>query len=407
MRRIISILLIFNLLALFTSCKREEPLQVKNLRISFVMPSEFKTDVKYSNREVTFKSLYNTYSFNTDPNGVLVVPEIIPDEYTINTTWEINGFEYKQLLKNQELIEDKATILLKATLTNYQIFSTKDIQLALDKIIMKSLLISKVYYSGTKDNSNRNYTADSFVEIFNNSDEIIYIDGKYLALAESVSPAAYLAKDNPEYIYTRQICRFPGNGTTYPIEPGKSIVIAARNARDHRTSASTSVDLSTADFEVKDIDGTGNPEIKALPVISSSTSLKFFNLISGGPNAVFLFETNEDIMQWPEFYAPGRTTGERFRRVPVHTVLDGLECLKNNASTGPDVNLKRFQDIVDAGFAFITATSGYTNESIERKIGEFVDGRYILKDSNNSAQDFVIITGPVPRKYDNPQLNNQ
>ena len=407
MKRIISILFILNILALSSSCKREEPLQVKNLRLTFTMPSEFKSDIKYSNKQVVFKSLYNTYTFSTDANGVLVVPEIIPDEYTINTSWEINGYDYKQLIKNQELIEDKATILLKATLTNYQLFTTKDLQIALDKVIMKSLLISKVYYSGTKDNSNRNYTSDSFVEIFNNSDEVVYADGKYLALAESVSPAAYLAKDNPEYIYTRQICKFPGNGTTYPIEPGKSIVIAARSARDHRTSASTSVDLSSADFEVKDIDGTGNPDIKALPVISSSTSIKFLNLISGGPNALFLFETDEDIMQWPEFYAPGKTSGERFRRVPVNTVLDGLECLKNNASTGPDVNLKRFQDIIDAGFAFITATSGYTNESVERKVAEMSEGRYILKDSNNSSQDFVIITGPVPKKYDNPQLNNQ
>ncbi|GAB1475164.1 hypothetical protein MASR2M69_26050 [Bacteroidota bacterium] len=407
MKRIFSILFIMNILALSLSCKREEPIQVKNLRIAFNMPSDFKSDVKYSGREVVFKSLYNTYTFSTDANGVLIVPEIIPDEYTINTSWEISGFDYKKLIKNQELIEDKAIILLKATLTNYQLFTTKDIQIALDKVIMKSLLISKVYYSGTKDNSNRNYTSDSFVEIFNNSDEVVYADGKYLALAESVSPAAYLAKDNPEYIYTRQICKFPGNGTSYPIEPGKSIVIAARSARDHRTSASSSVDLSTAEFEVKDIDGTGNPDVKALPVISSSTSIKFLNLISGGPNAVFLFETDEDIMQWPEFYAPGKTSGERFRRVPVNTVLDGLECLKNNATTGPDVNLKRFQDIIDAGFAFITATSGYTNESVERKVGEIVEGRYILKDSNNSSQDFVIITGPVPKKYDIPQLNNQ
>jgi len=407
MKRIFSILFIMNILVLSLSCKREEPIQVKNLRIAFNMPSDFKSDVKYSGREVVFKSLYNTYTFSTDANGVLIVPEIIPDEYTINTSWEISGFDYKKLIKNQELIEDKAIILLKATLTNYQLFTTKDIQIALDKVIMKSLLISKVYYSGTKDNSNRNYTSDSFVEIFNNSDEVVYADGKYLALAESVSPAAYLAKDNPEYIYTRQICKFPGNGTSYPIEPGKSIVIAARSARDHRTSASSSVDLSTAEFEVKDIDGTGNPDVKALPVISSSTSIKFLNLISGGPNAVFLFETDEDIMQWPEFYAPGKTSGERFRRVPVNTVLDGLECLKNNATTGPDVNLKRFQDIIDAGFAFITATSGYTNESVERKVGEIVEGRYILKDSNNSSQDFVIITGPVPKKYDIPQLNNQ
>src|SRR3989339_1795340 len=406
MKRLISTSLTLLMVLLLISCTREEPVQVQNFRITFQLPSNFKPAVKYSEKEVIFTSPYATYKFVTDQNGVLTIPEIIPDEYTINTSWEISGADYKKLIDSQELVEDKATILMKATLTNYPLFTQKDIQMALDKLIMRTLLISKVYFSGTKDNSNRNYTVDSYVEIFNNSDERVYLDGKYLALAESVTPAAYLAKDHPNHIYTRQICKFPGVGTTYPIEPGKSIVIAARNARDHRSSASTSVDLSDADFEVKDTDGTANPDVKALPVLSSSTSIKFLNPITGAPNAVFLFETYEDIMQWPEFFAPGKTSGERFRRVPIETVLDGVECLKNNASTGPDVNLKRFQDIVDAGFAFINATSGYTNESLERKVSAVIDGRVVLKDTNNSTEDFVIIKGPVPRNYDNPQLLN-
>ncbi|PKO96859.1 MAG: hypothetical protein CVU12_02930 [Bacteroidetes bacterium HGW-Bacteroidetes-7] len=404
MKRIFIILASISFFAF--GCTREEPVQVRNMKIEFELPSNFKPGIKYANKEVVFTSPYKTYKFSTDNNGVLTIPEIIPDEYTINTSWEISGSEYKSIITTNELIEDKATVLLRATLSNYQVFTQKDIKMALDMLVMRSLLISKVYFSGTKDNSNRNYIVDSFIEIYNNSDEVVYADGKYLALAESMSPAAYLAKDNPEYIYTRQICRFPGNGTTYPILPGKSIVIAARGARDHRTSASTSVNLADADFEVKDLDGTGNPDVKALPVISSSTSIKFFNLITGAPNAVFIFETDEDIMQWPEYFAPGRTSGERFRRVPINTVLDGVECLKNNAGTGPDVNLKRFQDIVDAGFAFINASAGYVNESIERKISSVIDGRVVLKDSNNSTQDFVIVSGPVPRNYDNPLLLN-
>jgi len=400
-----SIIILF-LSILSLSCTREEPVQIKNFKIDFQLPANFKPGIKYAGQEVVFTSSATTYKFTTDASGALVIPNIIPDEYTITTSWEISGSAYKNLINDNEMVEDKATVLIKAGVTNYPLFSQKELKLVLDKIIMRSLLISKVYFSGTKDNSNRNYTVDSFVEIFNNSDETVYLDGKYLALAESVSPAAYLAKDNPDFIYTRQICRFPGTGNTYPLDPGKSIVIAARNARDHRTSASSSVDLSNADFEVKDTDGTGNPDIKALPVISSSTAIKFLNLISGGPNAIFIFETEEDIFSWPELYAPGKTSGERFRRVPVSTVLDGLETLKNNAGTGPDVNLKRFQNIVDAGFSYINATSGYTNESIERKVAGLDGNRLILKDSNNSTQDFVVITGPQPRKYDSPQLLN-
>ncbi len=388
----------------FVSCTREEPQFIKNMRVELVLPSHFKPHVKYSDREIVFTSAVTTYRFTTNSMGVVEIPEIIPDEYTINTSWELTGREYKELISQEVLIEDKAKVLITATLTNVPLFSAKDIRMELERVVLKSLLISKVYYSGTKDNSNRNYIVDSFVEIYNNSDEIVYIDGKYLALAESVSPAAYLAKDNPGFIYTRQICKFPGNGTDFPVLPGESIVIAARNARDHRTSASNSVDLSTADFEVKDTDGIGNPDVKALPVISSSTAIKFLNLITGGPNALFLFETDENILDWPENFAPGKSSGERFRRVPVETVIDGIEALRNSAGTGPDITLKRLHDIVDAGFSNITATTGYVNESLERKISRIEDGRYILQDTNNSTEDFVVINGPTPRKYDHPQL---
>ncbi len=401
------VLIVIIALTALLSCTREEPIQIKEMLIEFNLPSNFSAGTKYSNKKVVFTSQYNTYTFTTDANGVLTIPAIIPDEYTINTTWEMTGAQYKQFISNNEMVEDKAKVLLRATLTNYPLFESKNISVDLEKLIMRSLLISKIYYSGTKDNSNRNYRTDSFVEIFNNSDEVVYLDGKYLALTESVSPAAYLAKDNPDFLYTRQICRFPGKGNDYSLAPGKSIVIAARSARDHTTSASNSVDLSNADFEVKDLDGTGNPEVKALPVISTSSPISFLNLLSSGSNALFIFETEEDILQWPEVFAPGKTSGERFRKVPVTTVLDGVESLSNNATTGPDINLKRFQAIIDAGFVYINATSGYTNESLERKVSGMEGERVILKDSNNSIDDFVIIVSPTPRKYDHPQLLNK
>ncbi len=401
-------ILLFSLLA-FTlfSCERKEPEQIKDVTIKYNLPENFHQGINYSNKLVEFSGSSASYSFTTDESGSINIAGIIPDEYTINTTWEISGREYRELASDDNFVEDNVKVLIRSTLTNYPLFVSEDMDIDLEMLIMKSLLISKIYYSGTKDNFNRNYRIDSFVEIFNNSSEIVYLDGKYLALAESMSPAAYLAADDPDYIYTRQICRFPGSGEDYPIQAGESIVIAAQSARNHTLSAENSVDLSDADFEVKDLDGMGNPDVKALPIISNSTSIRYLNLLSGAPNAIFLFDTEEDIFQWDEVFAPGKTTGERFRKVPVSTVLDGVEALKNNAVSGPDLNLKRFQDIVDAGFVMINATSGYTNESLERKISSMDGDRIILKDSNNSSDDFVVIQGPEPRKYDHPQLLNQ
>ena len=368
MKKIYISLIYCCLLLSFVGCEREGPDYVRDLMIEVRMPEHFKPGLSYAHREVVFTSTAYTYVFVTDANGHLVVDELIPDIYTINTSWEISGQEYKEMSDEDISIEDKARVLINATIQNLPLFSTTSIRIDLSRVFLKDLLISKVYFSGTKDNANRNYVVDSYVEIFNNSDEVVYIDGKYLALAESRSPAAYLAIDNPDYIYTRQICKFPGGGSDYPILPGRSILIAARSARDHTQNASQSVDLSIADFEVKDTDGTGNPDIKALPVYSSSTALKFFNLIAGGPNAVFLFETDEDVLEWPEFYTPGTSVGERFRRVPAATVIDGVEILKNNAGTGPNLSLKRLQNFIDAGFTYISATSGFVTEWVELKV---------------------------------------
>jgi hypothetical protein len=387
-------------------CSREEPEFIKNLQVQISLPAAFKPDVIYGNKRVVFTSSFTTYEFETLPDGSLVIQEIIPDVYTINTSWEITGQQYKEMLQVPVSIEDNARVLINTTINNLAVFTSNNIQLVLESHILRDLIISKVYYSGTKDNLNKNYVVDQFVEIFNNSENIVYVDGKYLALAESVSPAAYLASDNPDYIYTRQIVRFPGNGNDYPVLPGESIVISARDARNHLINATKSVDLSDADFEVKDSDGLGNPAIKSLPMYSSSTALKFFNLIAGGPNAIFLFETDEDVLEWPEFYRPGMSAGERFRRVPAVTVIDGVEALKNDAGTGPNISLKRLQNFIDAGYSYINATGGYINQSIERKVSHIVDGRIVLKDTNNSIQDFVVINGPTPRKYDHQELHN-
>ena len=139
-------------------------------------------------------------------------------------------------------------------------------------------------------------------------------------------------------------------------------------------------------------------------MISNSTTTAYFNLIRGGGNSLFIFETDEDVLSWPEFYAPGEDSGERYRQVPIDVVLDGVECLRNSVGTGPEFNLKRLQDIIDAGAAYINSI-GYTTESIERRVDRYENGRYYLVDTNNSTEDFVtIIENPEPRKYDKEGL---
>ena len=403
MKRTLHTTLLLALVLLPLSCRREPPVGTEAFRLEFPLPEDCLPDAFYAGRKVTLRGPLE-YTFETDARGGVNVESVIPGIYDIVTGIELSGAEYKALLRVPVALEDNAQVHIGASRMNCRIFEAADLRIPLSASVLKSLLIAKIYYSGTRDNMDRTYTTDSYVEIFNNSDEVQYMDGKYLGLAESVSPAAYPAKDNPDSIYLRQVCRFPGKGTDYPVAPGGSVVIAARSARDHRTSAATSVDLSGADFEVKAMEGSGKPDVPMLPLVSNSTNILTLNLISGGLNAVVLFETDEDVLAWPEVYQRGKTSGEMFRRMHRKFVTDGVECLRKPAQTAPDVNTKRLQGDIDAGYIVITAVNGYNHESVERKVARFEGGRYYLTDTNNSSADFVVCTDPTPRKYDKEGL---
>ena len=405
MKRIITASIILAAALLGPSCKRQAPSETGAFLLEFKLPAECRETAFYANRTVTLKGQVD-YEFQTDVCGMVNVPGIIPGIYDIITNTEMSGKEYKALLKTPEAqgIEDKARVVVGLSLMNQRIFEARDFSLALNAAVIKGLLISKIYYSGTRDKMDRTYTTDSYVELFNNSDEVQYLDGKYLGLAESVSPAAYPAKDNPDSIYLRQCCRFPGGGNDYPVQPGSSVVIAARSARNHMESALNTVDLSAAAFEVKLTEGSGNPDAPMLPLITNSTTIQYFNLLNGGPNAVVLFETDEDVLSWPQVYQIGKTSGERFLRIHKKVVTDGVECLKKPAQTAPDVNTKRLQEDIDAGYITITSVNGYNHESVERKVSRQENGRCYLVDTNNSSADFVVCTDPTPGKYDKEGL---
>ena len=392
------------MMALALSCTREAPKPNAPFLLEFRMPEECRADAQYKNQRVFLKGSLS-YEFETDVAGMVTVDALVPGIYDIITNWEMSGKQYKTLLKDPAAaVDDKARVIVGVSLMNQRLFEARDMVIDLSAAVVKGLMVSKVYYAGTKDLMGRNYGADSYVEIFNNSDEVLFLDGKYLGLAESVSPAAYPAHENPDSIYMRQICRFPGNGREYPVLPGGSIVVAAKSARNHQESADNSVDLSHADFEVKAIEGSGNPDVPMLPIISNSTKIQTLNLINGGLNAVVLFETDEDVLSWPEVYQRGKTSGEMFRRIHKSVVIDGVECLKKPAQTDPDVNTKRLQPDIDAGYITITAVNGYNHESVERKVSRYENGRYYLTDTNNSSADFVVCTDPTPRKYDKEGL---
>jgi hypothetical protein len=289
----------------------------------------------------------------------------------------------------------------------YRLFKTDSLVLKLNKSIKANLIISKVYASGTKDNNNKNYVADRYVEIFNNSDTIQVLDSTfYFGLVEAESVIAYPASKNPGFVYARQVFRFIKDASKLNIQPGGSVILA-NSAIDHTQFSANSINLRISDFEAKNTTFSNNAEVSGLELIYSAfPALIYMNLINGGDNGAFLFRTTQNVRSFPILYMPGKEQGNRYMQIPIQYVIDGVETLKNYTTGGVRVETKRLQTYVDAGYMFITASTGYTHESIERRVdvAKSTTSRYYLIDSNNSSNDFRVVTDPTPRKYDKTLL---
>ena len=391
---------------LMASCLDETPsATIDRYEIRIEMPDGFKTDIVYANKSITLKSNRLSYTEQTNEEGVAVFSNLVPDIYSISTSWEIEGSEY--VLMADTVVESR-DVVLSGSIAAENIFEDGEKTLILSKSVRQSLIVSKVYASGTKDTNNKNYVSDQYIEFFNNSDEEVLLDSTYyFGLVEAESVIAYPAANNPGYVYARQIFRFFNDATQLAVQPGKTVLVV-NSAVDHLEFAPVSVNLRIADFEAKSPTFSNNSAVKELKLIFSAfPSLIYMNLVRGGDNGIFLFKTEENVKQFPIFYIPGRETGNRYMRIPANLIFDGVEILRNKVNVGPDVTTKRLQQFIDAGYMNINATSGYTNESIERRVDKLKSngGRVYLIDTNNSTNDLRTVTDPTPGKYDKALLN--
>lgn len=365
------------------------------------MPQGF-TAADVANKTVTITSSSQTLQATTDANGIATFENIVPDVYDVSVAWKMTPDEYSritgEMVQNHKytVAGSKSAELLSEDITTPL---TIDMNISVDQ----SILISKIYSAGSKDSKNKNYLAGRYIELYNNSDETVDIAGLYLGLIETNSSPAYTLGLVPDTIFMKQIFRIP-TGKPYMVVPGQSVIIT-NSAIDHTQTAMNAFEhnLLNADFEAKDQQGktTNNPDVPALELVYTAYSaISYMNLSQGGPGGIVIFETEEDVANWPLAYNYGKTSGNKWMKLPAKYIVDGVDVLKNSAQTGVDANLKRLYDYIDAGYAYINAASGYNGEVMYRKVQSTTeDGRQILSDTNNSLTDFAISSEIAPREF--------
>ncbi len=245
------------------------------------------------------------------------------------------------------------------------------------------------------------YSQARYVEVFNNADTTVYLDGKILAAAfwyvwESDLDETSL--DNcekfkhwrldPQGIWSEWHLRFPGDGREHAVAPGQSRVVATQ-AIDHREVASELgfPDLSGADFEVvgtgQDVDNPAVPNLEHVG-LRPSVDAAGRGLLSLEP--ALLVVDNVDLESLPVDRLP--LPNPNYRRFPAEEILDLVAVHMNPATS--DGNQRVCDQIVNEAFerqpAFILDSQA--GNSIHRRIlGTTQAGHHILQRTKTSAVD--------------------
>ena len=377
------------------SCTNEdEGTQAVTLTVNLKMPEIF---VNEFTKELSVNLIKNgnvISTAQTTSGNVAIFNDVIPDVYDLSVSGELTSEEYSEL--TGETVQ-KGTYVISGTLLNQVIATGSTIDLNITVNRKQALVISKIYYAGSKDKNNKNYLAAKYIEFYNNGDEEIDIAGTYLGLVETESTPAYMIGETTDYIYLKQIFRFPNTGKT-KLQPGETVLVV-NSAVNHSESATREPDLTNADFEVKDVKNNNNPQTPGLDLIYTAyASITSMNMVAFC--SVVLFETDEDVNSWEIVYAQGKVTGSRFVKTPVKYITDGVECLKYS-TTGVDITKKRLYDYIDAGYTNIEAITGYNGQVLYRKKQTDSTSETVkLVDTNNSSNDFGISDTILPGEFE-------
>ncbi len=328
-----------------------------------------------------------TDTVKTDSLGIATLNLEI-GTYNFSASFEDSLFAYNGNIEN-ESIEDSCSLEMDFNAVS----------------ITGGLIFKEIYFTGASPAS-KYYFSDQFHEIYNNSDDTIYLDGVGIGILEPTSRTTNIWADTtltnnydrlPINFYTFYI---PGNGTEHPLGPRTSIVIAQDGINHHSDSINgnpnSPVDLGDADWETycgdinngQDADAAGVPNLSLL--YTSTTTLKdFLHPTSGAAIILFKLPDGTDYESWATSSSenlatkPQSTSTKQYLQIPVEYVIDAVEIVRMDKSQ----RYKRLPSDLDAGKVW--CSDAYIGKSIRRKAKQIIDGRVIYKDTNNSTEDFV------------------
>lgn len=396
----IALLLLLTLTTVFWGCKkRDSGIQTATVQVKVTYPANYsQAGAANTGVKLTSKTGGIVLSAFTNSQGDATFNDVIPGSYDVAVSKTLTAAEATSLTGVAQ------TLTLNAAQNNISVNgqASNSFELKLAGSAAGSLVIKEIYYTGSKTVSGGTYFSDQFLEIYNNSTDVIYLDGLCIAdlygnsgLINSTSQPSPFSTDQA-FAYASNVWRIPGSGKEHALAPGTSIVIAQDgvNHKEATLNPNSPVDLSKADWETynerpdnRDADAPGVPNLEKLYFTGGFDWL----MTVFGPGVV-IFKT-DDFIKLQTATLPGSTSGIYYIKVPNAAVIDAFEALKDAGSN----SFKRVPVALDAGFVYASDT--YTFESFRRKTSTTINGRRVLQDTNNSGADFEKLAKPTPKAF--------
>lgn len=263
----------------------------------------------------------------------------------------------------------------------------------------KSLVISEWAFNNAGFPGIGDYPFGGFLELYNNADTTIYLDGMIigegweLSLGTPIFPCAMSGpwRNEPQGIWARFFQLMPGSGRQYPLLSGRVSVIAT-DAIDHRSLVPGGLDLRGADFEFGGTTDADNPAVPNLTEIGRVVYPAGHGLQFGHAVAVPFVSLPVDISSLPIAFPFGTSSNSSYARFPGDRILDALSIGRKYLEGFPDcpplVN-PRF----DREASRARGTGPELEEypfSISRRLASVPSsGRRVLQHSRSGNADFV------------------
>jgi len=261
-----------------------------------------------------------------------------------------------------------------------------------------SLVISEWSFKRAWSAATGSYSFGGFLELYNNTDTTIYLDGKLIG--SGVTGAFDYPKwpctayerftNDPDGVWNYYLFQFPGSGGQYPLSPGETAVIAT-DAIDHTQYAEGTLDLSGADFEFIDSGDPDNPRAPNLVSVGPRPCCLGHGLSYSTLDAVALVADPVDLSQVPrDFTLPGPEVW----RVPAAAVLDVATFRAEGEFSYPPC-----KQMVHPRFDRQPAPvpRGYVLISNQRAVVAILPGRKVLQRTLTSSRDFLL-AAPTPSR---------